>query len=93
MPDHLHLFIEGQKDDSDCRAFVDLLKQRSGFEYRALSGDRLWQRGYFDRVLRNEEATEDVARYVLGNPVRAGLVRSITDWPYAGSDLFDIRDL
>jgi REP element-mobilizing transposase RayT len=37
-------------------------------------GDRLWQRYGFERVLRDDEATLDVARYILRNPVRAGLV-------------------
>jgi hypothetical protein len=31
----------------------------------------LWQEGYFDRVLREEDDVFDVARYVLKNPVRA----------------------
>ncbi len=93
MPDHLHLVVEASSDDADCRAFAKLLKQLTGFQYRRLGEGCLWQRGYVDRVLRSDESTEDVVRYVLGNPVRAGLVRSICDWPFSGSDTFDIREL
>ena len=39
----------------------------------------------------NDEATIEAVRYVLGNPVRAGLVKRIRDWPYSGSDVFDVR--
>ena len=37
----------------------------------------LWQQGFFERTLRNDEAIEVVARYIEGNPVRAGLVTNV----------------
>ncbi len=43
------------------------------------TGGRLWQQGFFERTLRNDEAIEVVARYIEGNPVRAGLVTSAND--------------
>ena len=48
---------------------------------------RLWDKGYYDRVLRDSEATEAVAPYILANPVRAGLVKSIEDYPFLGSSI------
>ncbi len=32
-----------------------------------------WQREYYDRLIRNENEFERAVRYVLENPVRAGL--------------------
>ncbi len=93
MPDHLHLVVEATSEDADCRAFVVLLKQLTGFHCRPLCKGGLWQRGYFDRILRDEESTEEIVRYVLGNPVRAGLARTLGEGPYSGSDVFDIREL
>ena len=43
-----------------------------------------WQKGFFDHVIRSEESYEQKWVYVRDNPVRAGLVRSAEDWPYAG---------
>jgi len=43
-----------------------------------------WQKGYFDHVLRSEESYEGKWRYVLENPVRAGLVKNPEEWPYQG---------
>ena len=40
--------------------------------------------GIFDHVLRSHESYADKWRYVLENPVRAGLVTRAGDWPYAG---------
>src|SRR5262245_28798146 len=81
MPDHLHLLVEGQADDSDCREFISRAKQYSGFHYKAAFGHRLWQRYGYEHVLRNEEAAVSVARYILENPVRARMVEQITDHP------------
>jgi len=64
-----------------------LFKQRSGYAYRRLTGDRevLWQKSYYDHVLRRDEDLSDAARYIWGNPVRAGLVDNARDYPYSGS--------
>ena len=34
MPDHLHLLINGEQENSDCRAFIKRSKQFSGFYYQ-----------------------------------------------------------
>lgn len=71
MPDHVHLLVEGESEDSDCREFISRAKQYSGFHCQAMFGQRLWQRYGFERTLRSEEAAVSVARYILENPVRA----------------------
>ena len=46
MPDHLHLLIEGEHDDSDMRRFVSAYKQQAGFYYKKKTGLSLWQINY-----------------------------------------------
>ena len=41
----------------------------------------LWQRGFHDRALRREEDLVRMARYVVANPLRAGLVEKLGDYP------------
>jgi putative transposase len=93
MPDHLHLVVVGLAIDSDLQRFVSTAKQFAGFVFSKHYGARLWQVGYHDRIIRPEENIADVIRYVLENPVRAGLVDRIEDYPYAGSDMCDWREL
>jgi len=90
MPDHLHLLTEGQRDDSDCRHFIKRAKQFSGFYYKKTCGSPLWQRYGFERTLRNEDATLSVARYIVENPLRAGLVERAADYPFLGSSLYTV---
>jgi putative transposase len=82
MPDHLHLLVEGTAPDSNFRSFMRYLRRRTALEYRRLTLLDLWQDGYFERVLRDGEATATVIAYILENPVRAGLVRHWADYPF-----------
>jgi REP element-mobilizing transposase RayT len=93
MPDHLHLLVMGTRPDAHLPRFVNIAKQHSGYEFAKATGSRLWDTGYYDRVLRDSEATEAVARYILSNPVRAGLVTSVADYPFLGSSIVDISKL
>ena len=85
MPDHLHLLVEGIEDGSDFRKFVSMFKQGTGFYFRRKFDRRLWQINYFEHVLRKEEVTEQVMRYILENPVRKGLAADYKAYPFSGS--------
>ena len=93
MPDHAHLLVEGLDHDSDLTRFAKMAKQRSGSVYRRRRGSRLWQEGYYERVLRDEDDAFQIARYVLNNPVRAELVVNPADYPYLGSDQWTLEEL
>src|SRR5207248_1955314 len=64
MPDHLHLVVEALDDQADCRNFIKKAKQYSGFYFSQARGQKLWQRYGYERVLRDDEATLDVVRYI-----------------------------
>lgn len=85
MPDHLHVLIEGQADASDCRRFIRLAKQLSGYHFERRFAERLWQRYRYERTLRSDEDLLSVARYICENPVRARLVQRASDYPFVGS--------
>jgi len=93
MPDHLHLFLEGTSDNADLREAVRVWKQRTAFEWKAATGSRLWQPGFHDRVMREGDDDRLVVRYVLQNPVRAGLVNTACDYPWSGSLRYTIAEL
>jgi len=81
MPDHVHLLVEGMTDAADLRRFAKLAKQRSGALYARRFGQALWQQGYHERVLRDADDAPAIARYILENPVRSGLVANPHEHP------------
>ena len=89
MPDHLHFISEGLSDTCDLVKFVDAFKQRTAFEFGQLRRERLWQRRYYDHILRPHEAVEDVACYVWWNPVRKGLCAEPFSYPLSGSQTIE----
>ena len=91
MPDHVHLLVEGQSDDSDGRRFVAHAKQLSGFHYKKRFGQPLWQKYGFERTLRTREDTLSVARYIFENPLRARLVDDVRKYPFVGSSVYSIE--
>ena len=93
MPDHVHLLVKGEKESSDLRRFVKASKERSGRTYRKRLGVRLWQEGYFERVLRNPADARECAEYIVNNPVRAGLVANLTEYKYTGATAWTADEL
>jgi len=93
MPDHLHLLSEGQSADSDAKRFIARAKQYSGYYYKQAHGSVLWQRYGFEHLLRDEELVLVVAKYILENPVRAGLVKRVEDYPFVGSLVYPLNEL
>jgi len=86
MPDHVHLVVEGCGDNSDLLRFVKIAKQRVVYSLREEHAVRhVWQEGFHDWVLRPHQSTEDAVRYVLNNPIRAGLVEKPEDYPFGWS--------
>jgi putative transposase len=93
MPDHLHLVTQGAADSADLKVFVRMAKQYSGYEHARRTGHPLWQRYCFEHVIRDDERLDRVVRYVLENPIRAGLARSVSDYPHVGSGVYTLREL
>jgi REP element-mobilizing transposase RayT len=81
MPDHFHWLIELQQ--GNLSQLMQKTKSLSAKAVRQATGDSnpLWQRGFHDRALRREEDLVKVARYVVANPLRAGLVQKLGDYP------------
>jgi putative transposase len=89
MPDHLHVLAYATAPDAALSTFVSHFKQTSGYAYKQAARALLWQSGYHERILRSDEETEAVAKYILGNPVRAGIATRFGAYPHAGSQLYD----
>jgi REP element-mobilizing transposase RayT len=82
MPDHLHWLIELQQETLE--VVMRRMKSRSTCLINKMQQHRgrLWRNGFHDRALRREDDVQAVARYIVGNPLRAGLVSRIGDYPH-----------
>lgn len=82
MPDHLH-WLFALRDADELSSMIKRLKGCSAPVLRHSVGPGpIWQRGFHDHALRSEEDVQAVARYIVANPLRAGLVSRIGDYPW-----------
>ena len=93
MPDHVHLLLEGLSPTSDLPRLIAKWKQKTGYVHSRSTGVVLWQGGFFDHVLREEEDRDALVRYMIANPIRAGLVLDVRDYPYWGSGVCSREEL
>ena len=87
MPDHVHLMLlpmaeREQSLSKLMQRWKSSSKQRLG---RAGVEGEIWQREFFDRLLRSSESLTEKWRYVEMNPVDAGLCSVPEEYPYLGS--------
>jgi putative transposase len=85
MPDHLHFLAEGLDPASDFLHLVKNLKIKSSRDYAARESRILWQRGFYEHILRPDENAESVAWYIWLNPVRKRMVSRPQNYRFAGS--------
>jgi putative transposase len=82
MPDHLHVLVQlhqfplprvMQSLHSRCALAANRTRHGAG---------PIWQGAFHDHALRNDDCLLKAARYLIANPVRAGLVERIGDYPF-----------
>lgn len=83
MPDHAHWLIQLGAGER-LEASIGRLKAVSSRNFNCRLGreGKVWAPAFHDRGLRREEDLRRVARYVVANPLRAGLVRRVGDYPF-----------
>jgi putative transposase len=83
MPDHLHWLVV--LTSPSLPQLIKSVKSESARRMNLLHGVEgrpVWQRGFHDHALRRDEDLRAAARYLIANPLRAGLARRIGDYPH-----------
>jgi len=83
MPDHLHWLVQ-LSDQGRLDVIVRNIKSVSASrinQYLKRKG-KIWQSGYYDHAVRKDEDVQSIARYIVANPLRAGLVDNIGDYSF-----------
>ena len=83
MPDHIHWLFTL----NDGRPLSQVVKRFKGRSAQAINRHlarqgAVWEEGYHDHLIRAEEDWQAVARYIVANPLRAGLVENIGLYPH-----------
>ena len=81
MPDHVHWLV--QLKSGLLSDLIRLVKSRAAIAYNkfCLRNGAVWQDGFQDHALRSDEQLVPVARYIVANPLRKGIVDDIGQYP------------
>jgi len=87
MPDHLHLLLSlSEHYQKSLQNWVAAFKRYNARIVNLLYGiSPLWQKNFYEHVVRKEESLFNITEYILNNPVRKGLVSNRQDYPYCGT--------
>ena len=84
MPDHLHWLVQLENKEPLSRVVQRVKSEvtRGLRQQETNIHNQVWQAGFHDHAMRNEESLIRAARYIVANPLRAGLCRSVREYPH-----------
>jgi len=102
LPDHMHTVWRLPPEDCDFPKRIGLLKRKTSIQVASalqredlLTRSRtkrheltIWQRRYWERWIRDEEALRQIINYIHRNPVKHGLVDKVSEWPFSTFDRY-----
>ncbi len=77
MPDHIHWLMQL----GSIKVLAAIVQSFKSMISRRL-GRSVFQKGFYDHGVRREEDVKAIARYIVANPFRAGLVERIEEYPH-----------
>jgi len=84
MPDHLHMLVSlDEAYQKSLQNWVSAFKRHTSRAIGNIYEVRpLWQKNFYDHVVRKEESLVQTIEYIIHNPVRKQLVARWDDYPY-----------
>jgi REP element-mobilizing transposase RayT len=88
MPDHAHLLLSPLRDvDRWNFSLPQIMHAIKGASARKINirlsrSGPVWQEEFFDHVLRSNNSLAEKVDYICQNPVRAGLVKAESEYPW-----------
>jgi len=89
MPDHIHLLVSPGEWAKPGDYVRDIKGKLSAFLRKRFNVRNIWQKGFYDHVMRKDEDLNSTAEYILNNPVRSGRADNWENYPWCGSDVFE----
>jgi len=87
LPDHFHLLLQLQEGNPNFSVIMMSIKGNFTANYKNQYGmtapTSLWQRRFWDHIIRNEQDLKNHLDYVHWNPVKHGFVKRPEEWQFS----------
>lgn len=84
MPDHVHVLLTPAPEVSLEKA-IQLMK--GGFSFRLKSNFDVWERGHFDRRIKDQQAYEACVAYIHNNPIEKHMVAAAREYAFSSANV------
>lgn len=84
MPNHIHALLKLRDAGRPLPRVIASIKNQISYRARQLCLRVSFQWGFHDRIIRAHEKPDEFAKYIISNPVRAGLVNQPADYKFGG---------
>jgi putative DNA methylase len=85
MPNHVHVILKPHQKLPEILRWLKTATAVRANNIVGRTGQPFWQREYFDRWIRTSKELASVTAYVETNPVKAGFVGCVEDWPWSSA--------
>jgi REP element-mobilizing transposase RayT len=92
MPNHVHVVWEPRVSLSRILQWLKGVTAKRAKSLLDLDVKAFWQDESYDHWVRSERELQKIIRYVERNPVKAGLVNRIEDWPWSSAHVTTTGD-
>ena len=84
MPNHIHLVFELIERNKGITKIMQSIKRTSARKCNLalIRNGKFWQDESYDRLVRDDKELYFIIKYILMNPVNAGLVENWNDWKF-----------
>lgn len=82
LSNHFHIIMQPmEKDKGMCYSLAEVMHGIKSFTAHTI-GKPLWQHENFDRIIRDKEELSEKIKYMMKNPVKAGLVEDYNTYKW-----------
>lgn len=85
LPQEMVMIVRGKDRKANMKEFLHAFRAQSSAALEQELGHPLWKKKYFERVLRKHEDTKQLVASLFQRPVKAGLVKDASAYPFQGS--------
>jgi putative transposase len=85
MPNHVHLLIDPERSVAGITRMIKGYTARQANQLLGRCGQPFWQDETYDHWVRDRDERQRIIRYIERNPVKAGLVGRIDQWPWSSA--------
>ena len=85
LPNHVHAILQPRTELPTIMRWLKGRTARKANQLLRRTGTTFWQDESFDHWIRSRDELQELIRYVENNPVTAGLVERVEEWPWSSA--------